>query len=302
MQVCYQTDTQINANPSRCSTFLITLGVVCAVILFAACAAQPTVMPLPVGTDAPLGRLNTPLGPTVPLGPMDATVLPTHTALPSFTPEPTRAVTQLPIITPTITPTTARTDVSPTPLYLPTPGAGDMGGRLLPAQFVIPPPHCTGITPAQTEGPYYKANTPERTSLIEAGMDGTIIIVTGYVLTRDCKPIANAWLDFWQADAQGQYDNAGYRMRGHQFTDADGRYVLETVLPGLYPGRTRHIHVKVRAPDGSTLTTQLYFPEDAERNRRDGIYRPGLLVTWLGMQDGRRVAVYNFVLDVAGSH
>ena len=55
-------------------------------------------------------------------------------------------------------------------------------------------------------------------------MSGTRVIVTGYVLTRDCKPIAGAWLDFWQADDIGAYDNTGFKLRGHQFTDAAGRY------------------------------------------------------------------------------
>ena len=49
-------------------------------------------------------------------------------------------------------------------------------------------------------------------------------------------------------------------------------------MPGVYIGRTRHIHVKVQAPHGRILTTQLYFPEDADLNRRDGIYSPKLLL------------------------
>ena len=97
-------------------------------------------------------------------------------------------------------------------------------------------------------------------------------------MTTSCKPIAGAVLDFWQADAEGNYDNAGYRLRGHERADGNsGRYRLETIVPGLYPGRTRHIHVKVRAPRGRPLTTQLYFPGEAA-NARDGIFRRELLV------------------------
>ena len=59
-------------------------------------------------------------------------------------------------------------------------------------------------------------------------------------------------------------------------TDADGHYKLETILPAVYPGRTRHIHVKVRAKEGGRiLTTQTYFPGEAG-NARDGLYRPEL--------------------------
>ena len=150
------------------------------------------------------------------------------------------------------------------------------------------------LTPAQTEGPYYTPNSPERTSLIEPGMGGTKLIVTGYVLTTDCQPIASAWLDFWQADDQGVYDNAGYRLRGHLFTDETGRYTLETILPGEYPGRTEHIHVKVQAPSGPILTSQIYFPGVAA-NDRDSIFDPALLAAVQDTADGKQ-ATFNFVV------
>ena len=106
------------------------------------------------------------------------------------------------------------------------------------------------LTIAQTEGPYFKAGSHESASLITPDMPGTKLVLSGYVLTTDCKPVAHALLDFWQANANGQYDNSGYSLRGHQFTDAAGHYQLTTVIPGLYPGRTEHIHVKVQAPGG----------------------------------------------------
>ena len=127
-------------------------------------------------------------------------------------------------------------------------------------------PDCTSPaapSPAMTEGPYYKPDTPERKSLVEPGMPGTKLTLTGYVLDTNCQPVANAWMDFWQADASGAYDNQGYTLRGHQFTDENGRYQLDTVVPGLYPGRTEHIHVKIQVPDGPVFTTQLFFPNVA---------------------------------------
>src|SRR2546422_11379309 len=120
---------------------------------------------------------------------------------------------------------------------------------------------CSGKpTPAQTEGPYFKPGSPARTSLLEPGMAGTRLALSGRVLSRDCRPIAGARLDFWQAGASGTYDNAGYRLRGNQTTGADGRYALATAVPGADPGRTAHIHAKSQPAGTGKLTSQLYFP------------------------------------------
>jgi protocatechuate 3,4-dioxygenase beta subunit len=109
--------------------------------------------------------------------------------------------------------------------------------------------------------------------------------------------VAGALVDFWHADDEGEYDNVGFRCRGHQFTDGKGRYRLETVIPGLYPGRTRHFHVKVQAPHGRVLTTQLYFPGEA-RNAHDGLYRSDLLMA-IETAGTDRQARFHFVLDAA---
>jgi protocatechuate 3,4-dioxygenase beta subunit len=167
------------------------------------------------------------------------------------------------------------------------------------AQAQADPPACPTAgrpTPAATEGPYYKSGSPQRTSLLEPGMPGTRLVLMGYVCSRRGRPIARAWLDFWQADSRGVYDNSGFRLRGHQFADERGRYTLETVVPGEYPGRTPHIHVKVRAPNLPALTTQLYFPGEA-RNQTDALFRSEGLVQ---MRDGPggRTATFNFVLDI----
>jgi protocatechuate 3,4-dioxygenase beta subunit len=148
-------------------------------------------------------------------------------------------------------------------------------------------------TPPQTEGPYFTSDSPERSVLVEPGMAGTLLTVSGRVLSTSCQPVAQAKLDFWQADNAGNYDNAGYRLRGHQFTDTDGRFALQTIVPGLYPGRTRHIHVKVQPPNGRVLTTQLYFPGEP-RNASDGIYDDDLVMT---IQDaaGGKAGTFDFV-------
>jgi protocatechuate 3,4-dioxygenase beta subunit len=166
------------------------------------------------------------------------------------------------------------------------------------AEGPLPPTpacHDGGVaTLAQTEGPYFKPSSPERIELFEEGMAGQPIELVGLVLTRDCKPIAGALLDFWQADARGEYDNSGFRLRGHQFTDTEGRYRLRSVVPGLYPGRTRHIHVKLQPRGGQVLTTQLYFPGEA-KNRSDGLFRKELLVR-TAKNAGRIAGRFDFVV------
>jgi protocatechuate 3,4-dioxygenase beta subunit len=151
------------------------------------------------------------------------------------------------------------------------------------------------VTEAQTEGPYYTPSTPRRSNLVTAGLRGIPLLVTGDVVDTQCRPIRGALLDFWQADAAGEYDNRGYRLRGHQFADARGRYALRTIVPGLYPGRTRHIHVKVQRPEGKILTTQLYFPREP-RNRTDNIFDSSLVMDIRRVGNGRR-ARFRFVLS-----
>ncbi|MBI3157996.1 MAG: intradiol ring-cleavage dioxygenase [Chloroflexi bacterium] len=151
-------------------------------------------------------------------------------------------------------------------------------------------------TPEQTEGPFFTPSSPERASLLENGLNGTRLLVTGQVLATGCQPVAGALLDFWHCDSDGVYDNEGYTLRGHQFADEQGRYALETILPGVYPGRTRHIHVKVQAPNQPILTTQLYFPDEAA-NARDGIFDARLVMDMAESGDGLAGA-FDFVLEV----
>jgi protocatechuate 3,4-dioxygenase beta subunit len=151
------------------------------------------------------------------------------------------------------------------------------------------------LTPSAMEGPFYTAGSPERTALVE-DLPGTRLVLTGYVLDTDCEPVPGAWIDFWQADSQGVYDNTGYTLRGHQYADDAGRFVLETIVPGNYPGRTEHLHVKVQAPGGPALTTQLYFP-DASQNRSDRLFDQDLLLQITSEGPDEIQAVYIFVVN-----
>ena len=164
---------------------------------------------------------------------------------------------------------------------------------------VEPTPACADaddITPPQTAGPFFKPRSPERKSLIESGIQGSKIVLEGNVRSTHCKPVPGALVDIWQADGNGAYDNAGYRLRGHQFADGAGTYRFETVVPGLYPGRTRHFHVRVQAPNRPALTTQLYFPGEPE-NKRDFIFNAKLVVALSGLP-GSKTAKFDFVLDL----
>jgi len=173
--------------------------------------------------------------------------------------------------------------------------------RLLAAAALLPvapafaqsrPLTCGALTEAQTAGPFFKTNTPLRASLVEAGSKAPQLVVTGQVLSTRCTPVANALLDFWHADEDGEYDNTGFRYRGHQFTDAQGRYRLATIVPAEYPGRARHIHVKVQAPGKRVLTTQLYFPGDPS-NAKDGLYEPALEMRLAKAAEG----IFDFVVE-----
>ena len=145
-------------------------------------------------------------------------------------------------------------------------------------------------TPAQTAGPFFKPRSPRRGRLAEPGMTGTRLTLTGTVLTRACRPVPQALIDLWHADAGGAYDNDGFRLRGHVFTDAEGRFRFETIVPGRYPGRTPHLHLRAQPPNGRILTTQLYFPDEPQ-NRRDGLFNPDLLMR---MQTGAAGAAARF--------
>ncbi|MGD9923949.1 MAG: intradiol ring-cleavage dioxygenase [Pseudorhodoplanes sp.] len=179
-------------------------------------------------------------------------------------------------------------------------GAGAVAALALPrlalGQELPPTPEC-GTDPkatiAQTEGPFFKPKSPLRSDL-RAELKGTPVMLTGFVLTRECRPVPNALVDLWHADADGEYDNRGFRGRGHQFTDAQGRYRFVTVKPARYTGRTAHYHVRVQAANRPVLTTQLYFPGEPG-NRRDGLYRRELEMTFSGASNAR----FDFVLGGA---
>jgi protocatechuate 3,4-dioxygenase beta subunit len=146
-------------------------------------------------------------------------------------------------------------------------------------QFVVPSPPCTeaDLTPGVADATGFKPGSPERASLIEASAPGPRIIVSGFVIGLKCGRVKSARLDFWHADPRGAVDTQGFRCRGHQLTDADGKYRLETSMPGSVGTRAPHLAVRLTAPGQPPLTTLLFFPDDP-KNTRDPQFAPKLVM------------------------
>src|SRR5213080_1189855 len=163
------------------------------------------------------------------------------------------------------------------------------------------------LTPEQTEGPYYIAGEKLRRNITE-GRAGTPLLLHAFVVdATTCRPIRNAAVDIWHADAEGVYSGFGAGassrtfMRGIQRTNAKGLALFRTVYPGWYQGRTVHIHVKVHAGGNVVHTGQLYFsdlvteaayrrlpysrrPGRDVRNAQDSIFRGGGLQSLLTLR------------------
>ena len=176
----------------------------------------------------------------------------------------------------------------------------------------IPGPSCV-IRPEQTEGPYFVDERLNRSDIRSDPTDGRVRPGTPLALTLrisrlnagDCQPLQGAQVDIWHCDALGVYSDVqdpGFNtigqkfLRGYQVTDALGEARFVTIYPGWYPGRTVHIHFKIRtatvAQRHFAFTSQLYF-DDAltdrvhaappyvanglrtARNQHDGIFRRG---------------------------
>lgn len=162
--------------------------------------------------------------------------------------------------------------------------AGSATGLLLPVHAL----HAAGLipTPRQSEGPFYPPELPDdrdsdlvRVTGADAAALGEVTHVLGRVLDRQSRPQARALVEIWQCDANGRYLHPGdrgpardphFQGYGRTLTDAGGGYRFRTIRPVPYPGRTPHIHFKVRTEDGRSLTTQMYVRGEP-RNDRDGL-------------------------------
>jgi protocatechuate 3,4-dioxygenase beta subunit len=160
---------------------------------------------------------------------------------------------------------------------------------LSPALMSLPAAAQVRRTPAQMEGPYYPLAIPDdadadllRVAGRASPARGVPLLLTGVVRGPDGAAVAGARVEIWQADAQGIYlhprdprlaeRDAGFQGYGRTVADGAGRYAFRTIRPGLYPGRTPHIHLRAQAPAGAALTTQVYFPGES-RNDADMLFR-----------------------------
>lgn len=144
-------------------------------------------------------------------------------------------------------------------------------------------------TPAISLGPFYPAQKPDDSDAdltIVAGHTqraaGTPLYTSGRVLDLQGRPLPNATIEIWQANAFGRYHHPGdsdasgpldphFQAYGRLVTDAEGRYRIKTIKPPAYAGRTPHLHFNV-ASGRTRLTTQMFFEGDAG-NARDFLYR-----------------------------
>jgi protocatechuate 3,4-dioxygenase beta subunit len=161
-----------------------------------------------------------------------------------------------------------------------------LGPALLPLPAAAQAPR----TPAQTEGPYYPRAIPadaDADLVRVAGQSTTArgkpLLLTGLVRGPDGAALPGARVEIWQADDAGIYlhprdprlaeRDTGFQGYGRAVADGAGRYAFRTIRPGLYPGRTPHIHLRAQPASGAAaLTTQVYFP-DEPGNAQDGLFR-----------------------------
>ncbi|MGW7368936.1 dioxygenase family protein [Streptomyces sp. NPDC054841] len=171
-------------------------------------------------------------------------------------------------------------------------------------------PACDGHeTPAAAEGPLFKPESPERTDFITPAIRGVRLDLSGIVYDTACKPLPGTLIEFWQCDQNGDYDTAGFALRGHQYTNSRGAFQLSTIIPRDYWGRwgqrAPHIHTQVQAPGGPVLITQLYFPDDTQAygrdfaalNAADRLLNRACTITLAGPKAGNYTGAFDFVIQ-----
>jgi protocatechuate 3,4-dioxygenase beta subunit len=162
------------------------------------------------------------------------------------------------------------------------------GGGLVPKQaFTVAAESACIVRPEQMEGPYFVDERLHRSDIRSDPADGRVkpgipLALTLQVMSLQsgqCRPWSGAQVDIWHCDATGVYSDVqdpwfntiGRKfLRGHQMTDMRGEVRFITIYPGWYPGRTVHLHFKIRAGSSGgrsfDFTSQLYF-DDAITDR-----------------------------------
>jgi len=99
-------------------------------------------------------------------------------------------------------------------------------------------------TPSDGAGPFGRGAPPRRASI------GKGHVLTGVVLSVDCRPISGAQVHLWQSNRRGEYTRAGSAT---VLTDRGGRFRFEGPRPVSYEGRPPHIHLRIVAKDHEVL-------------------------------------------------
>jgi protocatechuate 3,4-dioxygenase beta subunit len=143
-------------------------------------------------------------------------------------------------------------------------------------------------TPAQMLGPFYPLRPdPAAGNDLARGergrAQGLPLRIVGVVRDTGGKPLPGVLVEIWQTNAHGRYHHPhddssqpldpNFRGYGRATTDADGTYRFTTIEPVAYPGRTPHVHFRLSRGGRELLVTQMYLPEAAAANERDGLYR-----------------------------
>ncbi|NOS68810.1 MAG: intradiol ring-cleavage dioxygenase [Verrucomicrobia bacterium] len=145
------------------------------------------------------------------------------------------------------------------------------------------------LTPKQTEGPFYPDHLPLDTDndllVVNDSITpavGEITWLNGRVLDKNGAPVRNATVEIWQCDSKGVYlhsgdrnqskRDAGFQGFGRFVTGSTGEYLFRTIKPVQYPGRTPHIHFKLKRGGKELLTTQCYIKGLAQ-NETDGVVK-----------------------------
>jgi protocatechuate 3,4-dioxygenase beta subunit len=144
-------------------------------------------------------------------------------------------------------------------------------------------------TPPQTEGPFYPDKLPLDTDndliIVNNSLTpavGTITHLSGRILDARGEPMRNALIEIWQVDSTAHYihtrsaadgkRDTNFQGFGRFLTASTGDYYFRTIKPVVYPGRTPHIHVKVKVKGKGALTTQCYVKGEPH-NETDGVLR-----------------------------
>jgi protocatechuate 3,4-dioxygenase beta subunit len=124
-------------------------------------------------------------------------------------------------------------------------------------------PQRLAATPNDSLGPFYKKGAPRKEKLGAPDDSGTPLMVSGRVVNTEGEALPATTLEVFHTDNSGNYDMQGFHFRGQVTARIGGEYNFETIIPGQYGGRPKHIHYVVNAPGHKPLITQLYFDNDS---------------------------------------